>query len=173
MKFKVRPVRGKLGDKYYRSQKGVSRAGEQSRDLLSFRQLRPQTLHVWKARWVLASLNIAGWDFGLVIVFWRESRVSWQISSMRNRREKTGCLNSPNTGGSEPRGWIHLQLDDFLTSEERRRPILAFAQQVTERYPAAHSIHRTGILPVRLIGGEFKTNAASPLDYMIDERSIH
>jgi hypothetical protein len=70
-------------------------------------------------------------------------------------------------------GWIHLELDDFLTTEERRLQVLAFVQQVTERYPVVHSIHRTGILLIRLIRGELKTNAASPLDYMIDEKSIH
>ena len=64
-------------------------------------------------------------------------------------------------------GWIHLDLDEFLTGEERRAQIRDVVQSVTKEYAEEDPIYRTGLLLVRLLDGELQTNATSPLGYMV------
>jgi len=64
-------------------------------------------------------------------------------------------------------GCIHLKLDDFLVSEERRRKLRQIAQSVTEQHAPDDPIHQTGILLLRLLDGQLKTDSSSPLGYMV------
>lgn len=69
-------------------------------------------------------------------------------------------------------GWVHLRLDEFLASEERRKKLRVLVQSVTDRYQADHVVHRTGFLMLRLLDGELTTDASSPLDYMVGRGPI-
>lgn len=70
--------------------------------------------------------------------------------------------------GSESfNGWIHLNLDEFLTGEEKRTQIRKLVQSVTKEFAEHDPVRQTGVLLVKLLDGELKTNAASPLDYMV------
>src|SRR5687768_6261953 len=69
-------------------------------------------------------------------------------------------------------GWIHLRLDEFLTSEERSKRLRALIQSVVGRYLLEHVVHRTGALMLRLLDGALTTDASSPLDYLIERRPI-
>ena len=67
-------------------------------------------------------------------------------------------------------GWIHLKLDDFLVSEERRKSLRNIVRSVAGRHAAEDPIHQTGVFVVRLLDGELATDATSPLDYMVGRR---
>ena len=69
-------------------------------------------------------------------------------------------------------GWIHLRLDEFLVSEERRKKLGAVVQSVMERHSSEHPTHRTAALMLRLLDGELTTDASSPLDYMVGRKPI-
>jgi hypothetical protein len=68
-------------------------------------------------------------------------------------------------------GWIHLKLDDFLVSEERKRALRDIVRSVADRHTPEDPIHQTGVFVVRLLDGEITTDAASPLDYMVGRKS--
>ena|ERR1051325_340005 len=69
-------------------------------------------------------------------------------------------------------GWVHAGLDEFLTDEERVSLIISISEKVKNRFPREHHLNRTGNLFVRLLEGELRTDASSPLDYMITEQGI-
>lgn len=64
-------------------------------------------------------------------------------------------------------GWSHLELDNFISSEERRLTVRGLIQRLIERRHAQDQIGRTGVLLLRLLDGELETDASSPLDYMV------
>lgn len=64
-------------------------------------------------------------------------------------------------------GWIHANLDEFLTDEERVSLIISISERVKDRFPPDHPLNQTGELFVRLLKGELTTDASSPLDYMV------
>lgn len=69
------------------------------------------------------------------------------------------------------RGWVHLNLDEFLTAEERREELRRVVQAVVDQHPPGDDpIRQTGALLLQLIDGELTTDASSPLDYMVDEK---
>lgn len=65
-------------------------------------------------------------------------------------------------------GWVHLNLDEFLTGEEHREKLRAVVQAVVSLHASDDPIHQTGILLLRLLDGELTTEASSPLDYMVE-----
>ena len=65
------------------------------------------------------------------------------------------------------RAWMHLELDDFLNSEERRIKLRDIVQDVADKHPKSDPIHQTGILLLRLLDGQIIWDASSPLDYMV------
>jgi len=64
-------------------------------------------------------------------------------------------------------GWVHLYLDELLIDDRRRSQIQGVIQRVTELHADDDPIHQTGILLLKLLDGKLKTDAASPLDYMV------
>jgi hypothetical protein len=64
-------------------------------------------------------------------------------------------------------GFIHLHLDEFLITDERRAEFKEIIRGVTNRQTAGDPIHQTGSLLLGLLDGQVKWNAASPLDYMV------
>jgi hypothetical protein len=64
-------------------------------------------------------------------------------------------------------GWVHANLDEFLTDSERVYLITSMSERVRDRFPPDHPLYRTGDLFVRLLKGEVTTDASSPLDYMV------
>jgi hypothetical protein len=66
-------------------------------------------------------------------------------------------------------GWVHANLDEFLTDAERVSLITSISERVRDRFPSDHPLHRTGDLFVRLLKGELTTDESSPLDYMVSE----
>ena len=65
-------------------------------------------------------------------------------------------------------GWVHLNLDGFLTGEDRRKQICDVVQALMEERPTPDDpIHETGVLLLRLLDGKLTTDAASPLEYMV------
>jgi hypothetical protein len=69
-------------------------------------------------------------------------------------------------------GWVHLKLDEFLTTDTRTQTIRALVQQVSDGHSSTDAIHKTARLVLQLIDGQLKTDASSPLDYMVDETRV-
>jgi hypothetical protein len=65
-------------------------------------------------------------------------------------------------------GWVHLNLDELLTEEERRKQIRNVVQTVVDQHSTADDpIRETGVFLLRLLDGKLTTDAASPRDYMV------
>jgi len=64
-------------------------------------------------------------------------------------------------------GWIHPDLDEYLTSEDRRNAILKLIDAVHSSAEVTPEVKATVEFLRRLIIGEISTDAASPLDYMV------
>jgi hypothetical protein len=64
-------------------------------------------------------------------------------------------------------GWVHANLDEFLTSQERLSFIISVSERVKDTLSADQSLSRTGDLFIRLLKGELNTDASSPLDYIV------
>lgn len=64
-------------------------------------------------------------------------------------------------------GWIHPNLDDYLTSEDRRNVILTLIEDVRSSADVTPEVTATAEFLRRLLLGEITTDAASPLDYMV------
>jgi hypothetical protein len=64
-------------------------------------------------------------------------------------------------------GWIHPQLDDYATNTERRSVILGLLGDIISNPDVAEEARETADLMRRLLLGEIKTDASSPLDYMV------
>jgi hypothetical protein len=68
-------------------------------------------------------------------------------------------------------GWVHLNLDEFVTGEERRAQLRSVVQTVVDQHPPGDDpIRQTGVLLLQLLDGKLMTDAASPLDYMVDKK---
>jgi hypothetical protein len=68
-------------------------------------------------------------------------------------------------------GWVHLNLDEFLTGEERREQLRKVVQTVVGQHPRRDDpIRQTGVLLLQLLDGNLTTDASSPLDYMVDKK---
>jgi hypothetical protein len=65
-------------------------------------------------------------------------------------------------------GWVHGNLDEFLTDAERVSLIMSVSERVKNNFPLDHVLNKTGDLFVRLLKGELLTDASSPLDYMVE-----
>jgi len=63
-------------------------------------------------------------------------------------------------------GFVHLQIDEFIM-EERRIGFMKIVQEVIDSHPSEDPIHQTGLFLLRLLDGQLKTDASSPLDYMV------
>ena len=66
-------------------------------------------------------------------------------------------------------GWVHANLDEFLTDAERISLILSASERVMSKFPPDDPLNRTGALFVRLLRRELTTDASSPLDYMVSD----
>jgi hypothetical protein len=70
-------------------------------------------------------------------------------------------------------GWVHLNLDEFVTGEERREQLRKVVQTVVDQHPPGDDpIRQTGVLLLQLLDGNLMTDASSPLDYMVDEKAV-
>lgn len=66
-------------------------------------------------------------------------------------------------------GWVHANLDEFLTDAERVSLIISISERVKDRFPPSCHLNRTGDLFVRLLKGHLNTDASSPLGYMVTD----
>ena len=64
-------------------------------------------------------------------------------------------------------GWIHPDLDQYVTSVERRSVILGLIEEVISNSAITQEARETADLMRRLLLGEIRTDASSPLDYMV------
>lgn len=64
--------------------------------------------------------------------------------------------------------WIHPNLDEYVSSEERRNVILRLIDEVRSRSDVTPEAEETAEFLRRLMLGEIRTDAASPLDYMVN-----
>jgi hypothetical protein len=64
-------------------------------------------------------------------------------------------------------GCVDLNLDEFLSPEERRSLIRELVRSTTDKHPASDTFHQTGLLQLQLLDGLLTTDASSPLDYMV------
>ena len=64
-------------------------------------------------------------------------------------------------------GWIHPQLDDFLTTDERRNELVRVLDDIVSQPNLRREARETIMLLRRLLLGELVTNASSPIDYMV------
>lgn len=65
------------------------------------------------------------------------------------------------------RAWIHPHLDEFLTSDDRRRTIISLTEEISSRFDLPQEARQTAALLERLLRGDVTTDASSPLDYMV------
>ena len=65
------------------------------------------------------------------------------------------------------RGWIHPNLDEFLTSDDRHEVVLTFVQALSSQPNLPREILETTKLLEMLLRGQLTTDASSPLDYMV------
>lgn len=63
--------------------------------------------------------------------------------------------------------WIHPDLDEYITSEEKRSVILALIEQVVSSPSVTQEVLETAQLMRRLLLGAITTTESSPLDYMV------
>jgi len=74
-----------------------------------------------------------------------------------------------NQSSGDFRGWIHPNLDEFITSEDRREAILRLLNIITSQPDVTSEVRETANLFAALLRDEIKTDASSPLDYMVGE----
>lgn len=65
-------------------------------------------------------------------------------------------------------GCISLELDEFVTDEERKNDLQRFVRQVIHKELADGPVHKTGVFLLKLLDGEIAWTAASPLNYMVE-----
>src|SRR6266850_1474697 len=65
------------------------------------------------------------------------------------------------------RGWIHPNLDEFVTSDERRESVLGLLEGITSQAGLTREAKETARLLEALLRGQINTDASSPLDYMV------
>jgi hypothetical protein len=64
-------------------------------------------------------------------------------------------------------GWMHLKLDEFVTTEGRGTELCEIVKTAANRYPANDPVNQTAVLLVKLLEGKVQWTVSSPLDYMI------
>lgn len=64
-------------------------------------------------------------------------------------------------------GWIHPNLDEYLTSDERRQILLTLLGILSSRRDITREVEETAELLRKLLTGDLKTDESSPLDYMV------
>ncbi|HEX7958536.1 MAG TPA: hypothetical protein VF493_01370 [Terriglobales bacterium] len=64
-------------------------------------------------------------------------------------------------------GWIHPNLDEYLTSDERRTAVLKLVDNIALRPDLTEEAKQTLALLIALLNGELSIDASSPLDYMV------
>ncbi len=65
-------------------------------------------------------------------------------------------------------GCMFLELDEFITTEERRRELCGVLGEIVRKRPHPDPVGRTAELFIRLLNGEISWDASTPLDYMVD-----
>ena len=65
------------------------------------------------------------------------------------------------------RGWIHPNLDEFLTSDDRRDRVLILLNGITSQPELPREAQETLRLLESLLQSHLNTNESSPLDYMV------
>ena len=65
------------------------------------------------------------------------------------------------------RGWIHPDLDKFVTTDERREKVLSLFREITSQSGLPRETQQTAKLLESLLRGQITTDASSPLDYMV------
>ena len=63
--------------------------------------------------------------------------------------------------------WVHPNLDEYVTSEERLETVIALIGAVTSRPGIPRELKETGRLMESLLKGEITMDESSPLDYMV------
>ena len=63
--------------------------------------------------------------------------------------------------------WIHPDLDEYITSEERRSVILALIEHIVSTPDVTQEVLETAQFMRRLLLGDITTTESSPLDYMV------
>jgi hypothetical protein len=66
--------------------------------------------------------------------------------------------------------WIHPNLDEYVTSEERLKTVIALIKAVTSNRDVPREVKETGLLMESLLKGEIATDESSPLDYMVSSQ---
>lgn len=64
-------------------------------------------------------------------------------------------------------GFIHPGLDEFLTNDERRDTVLGLVREISESAGLTREARETAGFLESLLLGKLKTDASSPLDYMV------
>jgi hypothetical protein len=64
-------------------------------------------------------------------------------------------------------GWIHPNLDEFLTTGERRHHFLRIIESALGRIDLTPEAKATLEMIASLVRGEIRTDASSPLDYVV------
>jgi hypothetical protein len=64
-------------------------------------------------------------------------------------------------------GWIHPNLDEYLTSEQRHEQVLSLLRKVLSHTQLQREARETLELFEALLCGHLTTDASSPLDYMV------
>lgn len=64
-------------------------------------------------------------------------------------------------------GWIHPNLDEYLTSDERCQTLLTILEAKQFRHEGTREVGETAELLRKLLRGDLKTKESSPLDYMV------
>jgi hypothetical protein len=78
-----------------------------------------------------------------------------------------------NQASGSFRAWMHLNLDEFLNDERRRDLLVGRVLTAKENHPSGDPVHETAVLLLKLLNGEIKWDASSPLDYMVkDQRRL-
>lgn len=65
------------------------------------------------------------------------------------------------------RGWIHPNLDEFITSAERCEKVLSLLKEIKSQAGLTQEAQETIRLLDSLLRGKISTDASSPLDYMV------
>lgn len=64
-------------------------------------------------------------------------------------------------------GWIHPDLDDYVTTKERRLSMVNHVQLLSRRIDLTREVRETMTMLIALLNEEIQTDESSPLDYMV------
>jgi hypothetical protein len=68
-------------------------------------------------------------------------------------------------------GWIHPNLDEFITNNERRDAVLALLDDIVSQSDLPREARDTAKLLEALLRGQLITDASRPLDYMVSGKN--